>query len=78
MSTAGMPVNSVFGSMFSALLVLVIIVGLYFLPALVANRRKHLNCGAIWVLNNFLGWTFLGWVIALVWAFTNNVEEKGR
>lgn len=42
----------------------------YFLPALVASGRHHHNAGAIVVLNLFLGWTFLGWVVALVWAST--------
>jgi len=41
---------------------------LYFLPALVAwiNRRK--NAAAITLLNLFLGWTFVGWVLPLVLA----------
>jgi len=41
---------------------------LYFLPALVAwiNRRK--NVAAITLLNLFLGWTFVGWVLPLVLA----------
>src|SRR2546422_6639166 len=43
---------------------------LYVLPALVAciNRRK--NAGAILLLNLSLGWTFLGWVLALFLACT--------
>ena len=53
-----------------ALLVLVAI-AFYFLPAAVAMKRNHPNGGAIFALNLFLGWTFLGWVIALVWSFTN-------
>jgi len=44
---------------------------LYFLPAIVAHRREHHNKDAIAVLNLFLGWTFIGWVVALVWAKTN-------
>lgn len=48
---------------------------LYFLPAYIARRRRHRNGPAIFVLNLFLGWTFLGWVLALVWAYTSNVEE---
>jgi len=44
---------------------------LYILPGIVANRRGHHNRAAIWVLTICLGWSFLGWVIALVWAFTN-------
>jgi len=34
-----------------------------------------LNMDAILILNLFLGWTFLGWVIALVWAFTNREKS---
>jgi cyanate permease len=44
----------------------------YFLPALVARSRDHRNASAIVVLNFFLGWTGLGWIIALIWAYTND------
>ncbi len=44
------------------------IVLIYFLPFIVAIARKHLDSTAIFVLNLFLGWTFIGWVIALIWA----------
>lgn len=43
---------------------------LYFLPSIVAYARKHQNSGAILILNIFLGWTFIGWVVALVWSMT--------
>lgn len=49
---------------------LVIAALLYFVPAVVARIREHQNAGAIVLLNLFLGWTLLGWVVALVWAFT--------
>ncbi|HKN23133.1 MAG TPA: superinfection immunity protein [Terracidiphilus sp.] len=41
---------------------------LYFLPTIVAMSRGHRSYGGILVLNLFLGWTFIGWLIALVWA----------
>lgn len=41
----------------------------YFAPVLVAASRQHPDVNAIAILNLFLGWTFIGWVIALVWAF---------
>ena len=53
-----------------ALILCLVVVG-YFLPAFVANVRRHRNATAILVLNLFLGWTFIGWVGALVWSFTN-------
>jgi len=38
----------------------------YFLPSIVGRKKKNAN--AICVLNIFLGWTFIGWIVALVWA----------
>jgi len=40
----------------------------YFLPFAVAFNRKRANTGAIFALNIFLGWSLIGWVVALVWA----------
>jgi hypothetical protein len=51
-------------------IILAILVLLYFMPFLVAAGRDHHNAGAIGVTNLFLGWTGLGWVIALIWAST--------
>lgn len=42
----------------------------YFLPSIVAFWRGHHNRGAIFILNLFLGWSGLGWVVALIWSFT--------
>ena len=47
---------------------LIFLLPLYFLPAIIASRRKHQSSGGIFALNLLLGWTFLGWVIALVWS----------
>ena len=41
-------------------------IGFYFIPSIAGRRTKH-RWGIFW-LNFFFGWTFLGWVIALVWA----------
>ena len=48
----------------------------YFVPAVVALMRSHNNTLAITALNLLLGWTFLGWVVALVWSLTANVQKK--
>jgi len=49
---------------------------LYFVPCFVALSRCHNNKVPIIILTLFLGWTFLGWVIALVWSFTDNVNKE--
>ncbi len=51
------------------LIVLALIVLVYFAPTYLAYKKSKKQKTAITVLNVFLGWTFLGWVGALVWAF---------
>ena len=53
-----------------------LILGIYFLPDWIAQSRGHPNRGSIFVLNLFLGWTFLGWVAALIWANSFIDKEK--
>lgn len=48
----------------------------YFLPTLNALRRKHMSSGAIFVVNLFLGWTCIGWIVALAWAFNSNTRDN--
>jgi hypothetical protein len=31
-------------------------------------RRRHRNLLPIILVNIFLGWTFVGWIVALIWA----------
>jgi hypothetical protein len=49
----------------------ILILCFYFWPTSEAYRRKNKNCVAIFILNLLLGWTVIGWVIAMVWAFVN-------
>jgi len=42
-------------------------------PSLVAGARHHHNGLAIFMLNLLLGWTVIGWVVALIWACTTSV-----
>lgn len=50
-----------------------LVVGFFFwlLPGIIASIRKHHNRAAIWIVTLLCGWTFVGWVIALVWSVTN-------
>ena len=46
----------------------IVILNIYFLPAIIAFKTKHRNILSIFILNLLLGWTFIGWTISLVWA----------
>lgn len=46
----------------------------YFIPTIAAERRRHRNRKAILMLNLLAGWTAIGWLVAIVWAFTDNTE----
>lgn len=41
---------------------------LYFLPSIEAKINQNPNMTPILVVNLFLGWTLVGWVVALAWA----------
>jgi hypothetical protein len=45
-------------------------IAIYFVPAMLGASKR--NAAAIFTLNLFLGWTLLGWVIALTWALTKD------
>ena len=51
---------------------------MYFLPSIIALARSKQDLGAILVLNIFLGWTLIAWVIALVWALKQDVPVAMR
>lgn len=52
-----------------------ILVCFYFLPTIIAAARGHHNQNAVAAVNFFLGWTFLGWIIAFVWSLTNEKPQ---
>lgn len=43
-------------------------VALYFIPTIIAAIRLHPNRVPIMLLNLFVGWTFIGWIAALIWS----------
>ncbi|HTS59049.1 MAG TPA: superinfection immunity protein [Terriglobales bacterium] len=50
----------------------------YFLPSIVAFARSKRDSVSIFVLNLLLGWTAIGWVIALVWSLRADVPVIAR
>jgi hypothetical protein len=47
-----------------------VITGLYFLPWAIAATRGKSNAGTIGLITWLLGWTVVGWIVALVMACT--------
>lgn len=65
--------------MFGALLMLLgafLFLGVYFSPTMVARYRKVKHFGSIFVINLFLGVTFIGWVIALAMACSDLIDQE--
>jgi hypothetical protein len=51
---------------------------MYFLPSIIALARSKRDLLSIFLLNLFLGWTMIGWVVALVWAAKADVAAVMR
>lgn len=63
------------GSHLSGFITLLVMAAIYFIPAIVAYKVRHRNRLPIAILNLFLGFTLLGWVIALVWATMSDAPD---
>jgi len=64
-----------------ALISLIAVMLVYFLPAIIAAFRRHHNGAAIALLDLLLGWTVLGWIAALIWSVTRTepgAAQSGR
>ena len=55
---------------------LFISLAIYFIPVIIAYIRKHNNILAITILTVVIGWTFFGWLAAVLWALNSDVKEK--
>jgi hypothetical protein len=53
------------------LFMVVVLAVIYFTPLIVAIKRKN-QVAAVAVLNVFLGWTLVGWVVAMVMAVSSS------
>ena len=46
--------------------------------SIIALARSKRDLLAIFLLNLFLGWSVIGWIVALVWAAKNDVPAVVR
>jgi len=59
-------------------LFLLLLAAIYFLPSIVAVYKEHSSAGAVAALNLFLGWSLLGWIIAIVWALSDPTKTIAK
>jgi hypothetical protein len=68
-------VDTAVRAIFFVVLILVSL-GIYFLPSIIAWARETAWTGAAIVINIFLGWTLIGWVVALAMAVSGTPRES--
>lgn len=59
------------GASFFNFILFLIGLGVYFLPTIIAAVRRARNLLWIILVNVFAGWTFVGWIVALVWSLVD-------
>lgn len=47
---------------------ILVALAIYFAPFIMAICRDHASLGTLLVVNLLLGWTVVGWIVALIWA----------
>lgn len=54
----------------------VVALALYFLPSIIADRRKRYDLLTIALFNAVVGWTVFGWLLSLYWALQPNPPKN--
>jgi len=60
------------------ILIFFVSIFVYFLPSIIAIARHKKQYIAIFLLNLFTGWTFIGWVGSLIWSVMKEKIDKSR
>jgi hypothetical protein len=64
------------GASILALIFIIVGIGAYFVPGIIAQVRHVPNSGSVWIINIFLGWTFVGWIVALAMACRSQLPAQ--
>ena len=64
------------GGAIGVLFFIVLGAAFYFLPTIAAFVKGTPNKMSILIINLFLGWTFVGWIVALAMAFRDNTTPQ--
>lgn len=63
------------GSIAVFFLIILLVIAFCCLPIVIAVVRKHSNMMPIILAAIFFSWTGIGWLIALIWAFSDNTKN---
>ena len=74
--SSGGPGDLLTGVSFVFVVLLLLGAVLYFVPYIIARSRRVERRDGIAALNLFLGWTFIGWIGALIWACTAETIDQ--
>lgn len=61
---------------YTAFIIVSILVNIYIAPSLIAHLTERRHRWPITVINVFLGWTLVGWVVSLSWAVMKDREQQ--
>jgi hypothetical protein len=63
---------------FILLVLAIVVIYIYFLPSVFAVKFNHSKYSSIFIINLFLGWALIPWVLTLAWAFSesNKVDNS--
>lgn len=61
---------------FAGLVAFFILASIYLIPTIVAICRKAYYSASAIIINVFFGWTFIGWVLALLLACLNSPRSN--
>ena len=62
----------------TGVIAVIVLFSCYFMPAIIALLRDKCGAGGVALVNFFLGWTVIGWLLALVWAFSGKTRSEKR
>ena len=56
-------------------LIIIPLIVVYLLPTIIVLIRKNVNKSMVILLNVFLGWTLVGWIISLILSLQNQQKN---
>jgi len=54
------------------------LLGLWLAPIIIADRRHHRQIGPIVIVTLLLGWSGIGWIVALAWSLSSNPPDAAK